>query len=277
MKEWTMRKRSNYWKYKIAQYHDDIPKPKKGQIAIVPMDNRVIDFPPFVGKNTLPSWWKNLNKGRGSIRRCQGTYDYVSYGMTMPLWTNVKVRPNINNSGYEVRTDRVDDHVTFPVEGFHAESASGCPIEHTKSIKSGQYIKLVSPWRFITSKGVSLMTLPMLFEPDPRYSVVAGIVHTDYYHQINVVIIVHTDEEFTIPAGTPIQHMIPIRRDDNFDEIVWGNESMFKFIAHSGLGEGHLVHEDKEKSTIYRKLQRRADENILKERLNKKWFNFLKK
>lgn len=273
-----MRKRSDNWKYKIAQYKSDIPKPKKGEIVVVPYDNRVGDFPPFIGMNNLPKWWNNLNKGRGSIRRCQGTYDYVSYGMTMPLWTNVKIRPNMNGTAYEVRTDRIDDSVTFPVEGFNAESTNGCPIEKTKKIQTAQYIKLVSPWRFITAEGVSLVTLPMLFEPDPRYSIVAGIVHTDYYHQINVVINVHTDEEFTIPAGTPIQHMIPIRRNDNFNKIIWGNESMFKFIAHSGLGEGHLVVEDREKSVIYRKLQRRADLKIQESESRKKtWFRFFKK
>jgi hypothetical protein len=254
-----MRNRSEKFRYKIAQYRHDIPTPKNNEIVIIPQDNRVINFSPYTGSSQLPSWWKDLSKGRGSMRRCQGTYDYVSYGLTIPLWTNITIRPNMNNTMYETRADDIDQKMRFPIEGFNAETATGCPIEHTKSLESGQYIKLVSPWRFITAKNVSLVTLPMLLEPDPRYSVVAGIVHTDYYHQINAVIIPHTNEEFTIPAGTPIQHMIPIRRDHNFKNIIWGNESMYKFVAHSGLGDGNLVYQDDKKSSIYRKLQRRQD------------------
>jgi hypothetical protein len=254
-----MRSRSEKFRYKIAQYRHDIPTPKQDEIVIIPQDNRIIDFPPYTGSSQLPSWWKDLNKGRGSIRRCQGTYDYVSYGVIMPLWTNITIRPNMNNTMYDTKSDRIDDRMQFPIEGFDAESAHGCPIEHSKSLETGQYIKLVSPWRFITAKNVSLMTLPMLLEPDPRYSIVPGIVHTDYYHQINVVVIPHTNEEFTIPVGTPIQHMIPIRRDHNFKDVVWGNESMYKYVAHSGLGDGNLVYSDDQKSSIYRKLQRRQD------------------
>jgi hypothetical protein len=254
-----MRSRSERFRYKIAQYRHDIPTPKNNEIVIIPQDNRVINFSPYTGSSQLPSWWKDLSKGRGSMRRCQGTYDYVSYGLTIPLWTNITIRPNMNNTMYETRADDIDQKMRFPIEGFNAETATGCPIEHTKSLESGQYIKLVSPWRFITAKNVSLVTLPMLLEPDPRYSIVAGIVHTDYYHQINAVIIPHTNEEFTIPAGTPLQHMIPIRRDHNFKNIIWGNESMYKFVAHSGLGDGNLVYQDDKKSSIYRKLQRRQD------------------
>jgi len=270
-----MRKRSEKYKYKEVKFKSDLPKPKRGEVAIVPMDNRVFEFLPYVGMNSLPEWWKNLNKGKGSIRRCQGTYDYVTNGFILPLWTNLTVRPNANGTQYETKMDHIDPMFRFSVEGFNAESAKGCPIEHHKSLEEGQYIKLVTPWRFITPKNVSIMTLPVLFEPDPRYSVVPGIVHTDFYHQINVVINVHTTEEFTIPAGTPILHMIPIKRNENTKNILWGNESMYKFVAHSGLGENGLVYDDK--STIYRKLQRRSDQDFEEEKGNKKWFNFFKK
>jgi len=250
-----LRRLKNY-RYKVVQYKSDLPKPKRNEVVIVPVDNRIIDFSPYVGEDKLPSWWTSLPKGKGSLRRCQGTYDYVTQGFYIPLWTNITVRPNMNGHHFEVKTDPIDG-LNFHVDGFGPETARGCPIEHTKALEQGQYLKLVSPWRFITQKGTSLMSLPMLFEPDPRFSVVPGIVHTDYYHQINIVINVHTDKEFTIPAGTPIQHMIPVKRNNNTRKIIWGNESMYRFVAASGLGEGQLIHQDK--SVIYRKLQRRMD------------------
>lgn len=251
-----MLRRLKKYKYKTVHYKQDLPKPKNGEVLIIPMDNRIVDFPPYSGTEKLPSWWQELAKGRGSIRRCQGTYDYVTNGFYIPLWTNVTIRPNMNGTHFDVKMDHIEG-VQFGVDSFRSESAKGCPIEHSKALDDGQYIKLVSPWRFMTPKGISLMALPMLFEPDPRFSIVPGIVHTDYYNQINVVINVHTDKEFTIPAGTPIQHMVPIRRKNNIKNILWGNESMFRFVAAGGLGEGQLVEADK--SYIYRKLQRKID------------------
>ena len=244
------------YRYKTISYKADVPKPKNGQVLIVPDDNRIVDFSPYTGSDNLPSWWKSLPKGKGTLRRCQGTYDYVTQGFYVPLWTNVTIRPNITNHHFETKLDPLDGR-HFGIDGFAPESSTGCPIEKVKSIESGQYIKLVTPWRFVTNRGTSLMSLPILLEPDPRYSVVPGIVHTDYYHQINVVINVHTTEEFTIPAGTPMLHLIPIKRKNNIKNIIWGNESMFRFVSASGLGVGQLVQEDK--SLIYRKLQRQAD------------------
>ena len=258
MKGLTMLRRLKNYKYKIIKYKSDLPKPKRNEVFIIPADNRIIDFSPYVGEEKLPAWWTSLPKGKGSLRRCQGTYDYVTQGFYIPLWTNVTIRPNMSGHHFEINTDSMYG-LDFLVEGFGPETARGCPIEHRKALEQGQYLKLVSPWRFITPKGTSLMALPMLFEPDPKFSIFPGIVHTDYYHQINIVINVHTDKEFTIPAGTPIQHMVPVKRNNNIRKIIWGNESMYRFVASSGTGEGQLIHRDK--SVIYRKLQRRIDSN----------------
>jgi hypothetical protein len=98
-----------------------------------------------------------------------------------------------------------------------------------------------------------------------------GIVHTDFYHQIHVVISVLTDKEFTIPAGTPIQHMVPIKRNEGIDKIIFGNESMYKFHIGNGMGEGSLVVPDN--SQTYRKLRMQNDEEAERKR---RW-NFFKK
>lgn len=256
MKELTMLNRSNKFRYKLAQYKADIPQPRKNEIVIIPEDNRMDDFRPYLGTQKLPSWWNLLPKGKGTLRRCQGTYDFISLGGFVPLWTNVHIRPNITHHHYDIKLDPIDGF-QFRHDGFTPETSTGCPIEKHKSLETGQYIKLVTPWRFITPKGVSLMSLPVMHEPDANFSVIPGIVHTDYYHQINVVINVHSDKEFVIPAGTPIMQLIPFKRDTNTKKIVWGNESMHRFVASSGLGEGSLITEDK--SLMYRRLQRRAD------------------
>jgi hypothetical protein len=266
-----MLNRSDKYKYKIIQYLKDIPNPRRGEVVIVPQDNRIVEFPPFTASSALPKWWSGLPKNRGSLRRCQGTYDYTSAGFFVPLWTDVTIRPDAGGKNFEVKLATMDNFEGFRYAGFSAESSSSCPITSHRAIPSAQFPKLVSPWRFKTPKGVSLLVLPVLHEPNPNYTVVPGIVHTDFYSQIHVVINVLTDKEFTIPAGTVVQQMIPFRRTDNTKKIIWGNESMFKFLVGSGLGPGCVIEE--KGSNYYRKKQKDLEE----ESLNKKWYSFFKK
>lgn len=255
-----MLRRLNSYKYKIIQYKEDIPKPKMGEVVIIPQDNRLMEIPPYLPVNHLPSWWADLPKSQGSIRRCQGTYDYITHGFIVPLWMDVTIRPSIDGKRFELKTSGFHKAEPFMVQGFENGSTSGCPMSDIKKIPTAQYPKLVSPWRYITHKGVSLMSLPILHEPNPNYTIVPGIVHTDYYHQIHIVLNITTDKEFTIPAGTPMQYMIPISRKNAFKKIIWGNESMFKFIEGSGLGRGCLIAPDR--NLFYRRRQREIDKEV---------------
>lgn len=269
-----MRNRSKKYRYKTISYLDDIPKPKKNEIVIIPSDNRLMSILPYLGRKQLPSWWKDLPKGKGSIRRCQGTYDYSTAGFIIPLWCDVTIRPDITGKKFEYKLSNYGDDYKFIVEQFDRANTEGCPITRNNKLETGQFPKLATPWRFYTPKGVSLMSLPVLYEPNENYTIVPGIVHTDFYNQINVVINVLTDKEFTIPAGTPIQHMVPYYRHQDFKRIIWGNESMMKFIRGNGMGKGSLSQGDD--NHIYRKFQMEIEEELQKKE-NKKWYNFFKK
>lgn len=252
--------RSNKFKYKIASYKSDTPKPKKNEIVIIPQDNRLMEIPPYLNSNTLPKWWSKLPVHKMSLRRCQGTYDYLSFGFTIPLWSDLTIRPSANGKGHDFKFESLGDENFFRVEPFSSEMASGCPFGDGRKIADSPYPKLVSPWRYFTPKGISLMALPVMHEPNPNYIVMPGIVHTDFYNQIHIVIAVLSDKEFTIPAGTPMQHMVPINRKNNIKNIVWGNESMYKFHMGQGLGLGCVTAADN--SQLYRKKQKEIDLEI---------------
>lgn len=272
MQRWIMLKRSGKYRYKIIKYRTDIHKPRHGEILIAPSENRLMQIPPYLPWSNLPSWWKNLSKNKGSIRRCQGTYDYITHGIVIPLWTDVTIRPSIDGKMFELKLSGYMDQ-SFDLQAFANESAEGCPFSDIKKIPTAQYPKLVSPWTYYTPKGVSLMVLPMLHEPNPNYTIVPGVVHTDYYHTIHVVLNITTDKEFTIPAGTPIQYMIPITRKHSLRKIVWGDESHYRFLNGSGLGLGSLIAPDR--NLYYRKKQKLTDLEIL-EGANKKWYSLRK-
>lgn len=277
MQRWIMRKHSDKYNYKTAHFRHDIPKPKRGEIVIVPSDNRLIEIPPYVAGSQLPSWWKMLPKEKGSLRFCEGTYDFNNLGIIIPAWSNIKVRPDITGTNFEARispmSDYADSTSPFTIEHFTAESTSGCPMENVRKIKTGKYLKLVSPWRYRTPKGVSLMAIPLLHEPNENYEIVPGLIHTDFYNQIHIVLNIKTDKEFFIPAGTPLQQLIPINRNDNTKKIIFGNESMFKFVRNSGLGDSYVPADNSR--VFYRKKQKDLDLES-EERDSKKWYSLRK-
>lgn len=250
--------RSDKYRYKIAQFKNEVPKPKKNEVVLIPRDNRLMEIPPFLNSESLPKWWKSLPKYNRSMRRCQATFDHVSYGFTIPAWTNFDFRVNQEKEMYEYRSHPFanEDHI-FGIDGFDNMSATGCPLENVKSLTKGEYIKLINPWSIFTEPGTSVMVLPVVHSFNKNFIVMPGIVNTDFYHQLNIVLTILTTEPFSIKAGEPLAHIIPIKRKDNFTNIVWGNESMHRFIAGNGLGEGCI--DQRDNSLIYRKFQKDYD------------------
>lgn len=270
-----MLNRSNRFKTKIALFKEDVPKPKRGEVLVIPEDNRIMDFAPYLASSKLPEWWASLPKDRDSLRRCYGTYDFISAGFIVPAWTDIIVRPDASGQRLECRTNNFGDQFIFEVASFSPDSARGCPMTDRRAMPGAQYPKLNSPWRIATATGVSVLTLPVYHSPSPDYEIVPGLVHTDSYSQIHIVLNVLTDKEFTIPAGTPMQHMIPFKRIEDTKSILWGNETMFRFKAHSGLGDGGLIQEHR--NIYYRRLSREIDSRIIEQEEQKPIASLLSK
>ena len=249
-----------------AEFFSDLPKVRKNEILIVPNDNRLWENGPFLNTSQKPQWWMNQDKKIGSIRRCHGTNDFISLGITFPMWTNVDVRPNATHTDFEVRMDQYGEpfnqfknNLEFVSQGFPYSSTKECPFSSQRVIQ-GHYPKLVTPWQFKTAPGYSTLVLPNLLEPNPNYTVMPGVIHTDYYHTINIVLIVNTDKPFRIDLGTPMYQLVTFKRSDGIKNIVQGNESMYRFLSSRGTGEKYISNHDRTKS--YRRLLNFADQEL---------------
>ena len=195
-------------KYIKAEFFSDLPKVRKNEMLIVPKDNRLWECGPYTNNNHKPEWWMSQDKTAGSIRRCHGTTDFISHGITLPMWTNVDVRPNPNHTDFEIRVDQMpfaepNSPSAFDIQGFPATSTKECPFSSGRII-NGYYPKLVTPWEIKTAPGYSTLVLPTILEPNPNYTVMPGLIHTDYYHTINIVLVINTDQPFKIDIGTPM-------------------------------------------------------------------------
>lgn len=258
-----MLSRSKRYIDKIFQFPHQLPKVKKNEILIIPSNNQLLEYQPYISSSKFPEWWKEQDKNPGSIRRCYGTQDYISLGITLPLWSNVYVRPSPSGTSFEVKIDNIayaKEYPTFNVEGFPASSVNEkCPFSTQREIV-GNFPKLVTPWLYKTAPGYSSLILPMSLEPNPNYEVLPGVVHTDYYHHINIVLVIKNSKEFMIPVGTPMYQIIPFKRSDKTKEITFGNESMFQFYAGRGTGDGYLANSPRK--NIYKKLQVKIDSEL---------------
>jgi hypothetical protein len=222
-----------------------MPPVNPGTIRFTPSDNRLMDSSPFV--NTVanaPSWFKRIGKGQGSIRKCAGTIDLLSAGVTLPMWTNYRFRPGEGGSWETAGDDFSPPANINAIQGFGFDSTGQCPMTDIRKIEHGQYPKIVNPWRFETAPGWSTLMLPLYWEPNENYSVVPAIVHTDFYHLMNIVLNITGDSAFSIKYGTPIAQLIPFKRDSDFNQIEFTDESYFKYVSTTGFGMGHVVPHD---------------------------------
>lgn len=216
---------------------------KPGEVRITPEDNRLMEMPPFVNTQmTIPSWFKRTKKTQGSIRSCAGVNDYLTTGITIPLWTNTYFRPNYEANAWEYRIDQMNPPLrNINIDGFSFSSTGECPVSKNRTLETMQYPKIVTPWRIETAKGWSSLVLPVYWEPNSDYDVLPAVVHTDIYHVVNIVLSIKTNTDFSIKYGTPMMQIIPFKRSENVSKINFQDESLFKYVESCGFGFGNIV------------------------------------
>ena len=90
---------------------------------------------------------------------------------------------------------------------------------------------------------------------EPReWSLMPGVVNTDYYHTMNWVINIYTDEEFVIPTGWPIAQMMTFPR--NHQNIDFGQPKISNWLINLGMNSPVAIPSDR--SGTYRGEQKAA-------------------
>ena len=242
-------------------------KIKPGQIRITPEDNRLMSMPPYV--NTVgkaPTWFSRMGKQGGSLRRCAGTVDMLSAGITIPSWTNFDFKFDEKDGVWHSRgasfggSSNRDTRVGV-VDSFDYAATGECPVTSVRKIENSYYPKLVNPWKIETAPGWSTLILPTYWEPSEHYTVLPAIVHTDFYHTANVVLNLISNKPFTIKYGTPLVQLVPFKRSADYEEIIFEDESNHKYVESTGFGFGHIFPTNGT-SGPYRRERMRVDEEL---------------
>lgn len=221
----------------------DLPNLKPGQIIIAVENNKMLDSSvmPYANRGTKVPWVWDYNDSQAPIKTCPGTTDLAHLGVTFPLWADFRCRMGPEGRlEYELNIAREEmtPQVAGLIQGFEYTQTGSCPWTELrdKSIERSEYLKLVSPFYVKTPKGYSVLITGHPMYPRKEFVIVPGIVNTDSYHTVNVVLNVLTPEEFYIAQGTPIAQFIVFKRSDNVKDVIEGDESVYKILGHRGFG-----------------------------------------
>lgn len=181
------------------------------------------EYYPKPASDFIPDWYKEMDsyltktkipdgngKGTGTIKRCMPVFDAIVFGYIIVLPADVYVSQKlVDENG--TKTVPYYEWASLDLVTFHpVEQAPTYP----KRNNHVAYPKWTNPWAIETPKGYSvLFTQP--FHRESPFTILDGVVDTDYYHAAVNFPFVLNDPFFEgfIPAGTPIAQIIPFKRD----------------------------------------------------------------
>ena len=232
-----------------------------GHILLAPHDKSLFHptITPLDNLKTWPPWRREVGT---QLKACQGNSDYISLGGTWRLHGDVRFRPSADMTSWESRIDvhpplGADLHPDlFKTDVFPYEaSGPGCPFNRDKALPESNQCKVINPWMIKTAPGWSTLLIPNLMEPSRDWSLIPGVVNTDYYHHMHWVFNIYTDEEFLLRAGTRVGQFITFPR--SHQHVEFGSPQIAPMLENLGFDSpiGHPM----DRQGAYRREQRRTD------------------
>ena len=198
----------------------------------------------------LPAEAESLDrfgKPNRTLRTCPGVTDLFDAGYVLPLWTDVAV----------TRTTDGEDTIGWTAAWAEQESGAfepsqvGMPPHYTAS---PYLVKLKAPWLLRTPRGISTLMLPLDYERDERFDVLPGVIDTDRYHQLHVLLRWRGEGSTTLEAGQPLVLLVPFRRERHRLSVV-NDADLFARLNGTGLG-GIGKFGERAVANAYRKMRR---------------------
>lgn len=159
------------------------------------------------------------------IIKCPGVQPVMKKGYIVQSWFDLTVRP-LEDNRFEffipqglysyLKEKKYDKRL---VSWFSNDDPAHTVPLHDDQLHS--LIKITLPWTVSIPKGWSLMFIPIPYPDMVEFTAVHGILEAGDYYQINAIIKINqTRKEFTIPAGTPLFQLIPIKDVSDNVEIL---------------------------------------------------------
>ncbi len=175
---------------------------------------------PYPARKLMPEWYKKLEMrlhpglDSGTIKRCPPFLDAMTVGWIIPLVADVELKSNHDCTGidysWQFNKPMIENHNADQV------TSDKSPAPH----HGLPPMKWMNWWAIKCPPGYSLLFVPPLNRPDPRFSCFSGLVDADGYFEFINFPFVWTDPNFhgIIEAGTPLVQVIPIKRNTLFKD-----------------------------------------------------------
>lgn len=175
---------------------------------------------PYPARKLIPEWYRalpmRLHPGldSGSLKRCPPFLDAMVTGWIIPLAADVEIKSNEDATGvsynWQFHRPIIQNHLQDQVTN------SKCPAPH----KDLPPMKWMNWWGIKCPPGYSLLFMPPLNRPDPRFTVFSGLVDADGYFEFINFPFVWTQPNFhgIVEAGTPLVQVVPIKRSELFKD-----------------------------------------------------------
>ena len=168
-------------------------------------------------KEVKPSSFENGN----SIKNCPGIIKYLKTGFIIPAWQDIVIKTNGDGNTFEWENNNcgLNNEIIDSFRGFtttvnwQPEKQFFKYFPRDNTLKT--IIKFDSPWFIKLPPGYSALFLPVFYDNEERFSVIPGILETDYYGIINIQVYWHKlNSTEVIKAGTPLIKIIPFKNYD---------------------------------------------------------------
>lgn len=185
------------------------------------------EYAPVPAASLIPDWYKSLSSYvdgterrpmamgqtmgiNATAKKCMPIFDAMTVGYIIVTHVDVFVSQRFDEAS--LKTVPYYEWPSFDVIKFHPKNQ--LPIHPQDTGHEMSYPKWVNAWYIKTPPGYSTLIVPPLHRETPIV-VFPGLVDTDKYTaNINFPFVLKDPKmEGLIPAGTPIAHVIPIKRE----------------------------------------------------------------
>lgn len=168
--------------------------------------------PPELAIKCLPDWIKTMpgnHEGAGrseTARQCPAFVDYFKQGYVLKLWCDLKL---------DIREDGSYFYETPNNQWEFSNHGNQQYIDYMpQANKYSMVLKAMSPWRMRTTKGWSVMQLPMFYNYNNDFEVLPGIFDTDIHFDTTPQLCFHKYGVHYLERGTPLCMFVPFKREE---------------------------------------------------------------